>query len=70
MRFATYNVEWFNALFDDKWIDKPNRGCNSFFRFDPQGNALDLAMEPRALRKKWGKGKEWTKIWCPPDVTG
>ncbi|KPL11773.1 hypothetical protein AMJ85_03010 [candidate division BRC1 bacterium SM23_51] len=57
---------WFqgkiNALFGGK-TDEANRNANSIFRWDKQGNALDLAMEPEALRDKWDKGKEWNKIW-------
>lgn len=58
---------WFqgkiNALFDPGKANEANRNCNSMFKWDKQGNALDLAMDPGALRDKWGKGKEWTKIW-------
>jgi hypothetical protein len=52
------------AMFgDDETRSKSNRDCNRFFRFDESGSELDLAMEPTKLRERWGKGKEWTKIW-------
>jgi len=58
---------WFqgkiNALFDEEQRNRANRDCNSFFRFDKNGGALDLALNPREMNEKWGKGKEWTKIW-------
>jgi len=54
-----------NALFKEELLTESNRNCNSFFKFDPDGNALDLATnyENDALKKNWGKGKEWTKTW-------
>jgi len=36
---------------------------NKLFDFDKGGNALDLALPSDEIRKKWGKGKDWTKIW-------
>jgi len=36
---------------------------NQLFEFDPDGSQLDLAMEPASLRTKWGKGKDWVKLW-------
>ena len=36
---------------------------NSLFKFDPNGNALDLAMDDRQIQETWGKGRQWTKIW-------
>lgn len=60
---------WFqgkvNALFKEELLTESNRNCNSFFKYDPDGNALDLATnyENEALRKNWGKEKEWTKTW-------
>jgi hypothetical protein len=36
---------------------------NKLFDFDKQGDALDLAASSDAIREKWGKGKNWTKIW-------
>ncbi|MBC8870418.1 MAG: hypothetical protein H8E44_13430 [Planctomycetes bacterium] len=52
------------AMFgDDETRRKSNRDCNRFFRFDKSGSELDLAMDPGELRERWGKGKEWTKIW-------
>ena len=38
---------------------RPNR----LFEFDKEGNALDLALPSNENREKWGKGKDWTKIW-------
>ncbi len=58
---------WFqgkiNALFDASQRKNSNRDCNQFFQFDKEGKGLDLAMNPREMGEKWGKGKEWTKIW-------
>ncbi|MCD6345805.1 MAG: hypothetical protein J7L96_00150 [Bacteroidales bacterium] len=60
---------WFqgkvNALFNDKLLTESNRNCNSFFKYDPTGDALDLATnyENKALYENWGKGKDWTKTW-------
>ena len=52
------------AMFgDDETRGKSNRDCNRFFRFDKSGSELDLAMDLDELRERWGKGKEWTKIW-------
>ena len=36
---------------------------NRLFDFDKEGNALDLALPSGEIREKWGKGKDWTKIW-------
>ncbi len=36
---------------------------NKLFEFDKQGNAFDLALPGSQNRDKWGKGKDWTKIW-------
>ena len=36
---------------------------NKLFEFDKEGNALDLALSSDEIREKWGKGKDWTKIW-------
>jgi hypothetical protein len=33
------------------------------FDFDKNGDALDLAASSDVNREKWGKGKDWTKIW-------
>jgi len=38
---------------------RPNR----LFDFDKNGDALDLAALSDVNREKWGKGKDWTKIW-------
>jgi hypothetical protein len=60
---------WFqgkvNALFKEDLLTESNRNCNSFFTWDPEGNALDLAThyENEVLNKEWGKGKDWTKTW-------
>lgn len=58
---------WFqgkiNALYREELRGKSNRDCNRMFRYDKKGDALDLAMAPRELREKWGKGKDWTKTW-------
>ena len=52
------------AMFGDgETRGKSNRDCNSLFRFDKSGSELDLAMNLDELRERWGKGKEWTKIW-------
>ena len=52
------------AMFgDDETRRKSNRDCNRFFLFDKSGSELDLAMDPDELHQRWGKGKEWTKIW-------
>lgn len=54
-----------NALFKAEFLTESNRNCNSMFKYDTEGNALDLAThyENEALKKKWGKGKDWTKTW-------
>ncbi len=60
---------WFqgkvNAFFNDNLLEQSNRNCNSFFKYDPAGDALDLATnyENKALYENWGKGKDWTKTW-------
>jgi len=36
---------------------------NKLFDFDKQGNALDLAASSDENGDRWGKGKDWTKIW-------
>ena len=36
---------------------------NKLFDFDKEGNAFDLALPDSQNREKWGKGKDWTKIW-------
>jgi len=36
---------------------------NALFEFDKEGKSLDLAMSDEQIEKKWGKGKQWTKIW-------
>ncbi|MHC4118726.1 MAG: hypothetical protein ACYSWO_14600 [Planctomycetota bacterium] len=36
---------------------------NKLFDFDKNGDALDLALSSDENRRKWGKGKDWTKIW-------
>lgn len=36
---------------------------NKLFDFDKKGNALDLAASSNENQEKWGKGKDWTKIW-------
>lgn len=36
---------------------------NKLFEFDKDGTALDLALSSSEIREKWGKGKDWTKIW-------
>jgi len=55
---------WFQgkivAMHTDNKIVK---NCNNLFRFDKDGSALDLALGGAEMRAKWGKGKEWTKIW-------
>ena len=42
---------------------RTNHDPNQLFDFDADGRQLDLAMDRDALRAKWGKGKDWTKIW-------
>lgn len=59
---------WFQgkviATFGDRQVKaKSNRDCNRMFQFDKTGSQLDLAMDPAKLREKWGKGRQWTKIW-------
>jgi len=36
---------------------------NKLFDFDKDATQLDLALPGDQMREKWGKGKEWTKIW-------
>jgi len=36
---------------------------NKLFDFDKDATQLDLALPDDQMREKWGKGKEWTKIW-------
>ncbi|MHC4626984.1 MAG: hypothetical protein ACYTDV_08395 [Planctomycetota bacterium] len=36
---------------------------NKIFEFDKDANGLDLALPSGENREKWGKGKDWTKIW-------
>jgi len=36
---------------------------NKLFGFDKEANGLDLALPSSENREKWGKGKDWTKIW-------
>jgi hypothetical protein len=36
---------------------------NKLFDFDKDGTALDLALPGSEIREKWGKGKDWTKLW-------
>ena len=36
---------------------------NKLFDFDKKGDTLDLAASSDENRDKWGKGKDWTKIW-------
>jgi len=36
---------------------------NRLFDFDQDATELDLALPGDQMREKWGKGKEWTKIW-------
>lgn len=43
--------------------DRGSHDPNRLFDFDPTGTELDLAMHPDQLRERWGKGKDWTKIW-------
>ena len=60
---------WFqgkvDAWFQDELKDKAVKKCNSLYTFDPNANALDLVThyENDALRKEYGKGKDWVKTW-------
>ncbi|UCF17240.1 MAG: hypothetical protein JSW59_07220, partial [Phycisphaerales bacterium] len=36
---------------------------NKIFEFDKDANGLDMALPSGENREKWGKGKDWTKIW-------
>lgn len=36
---------------------------NSLFNFDKDATQLDLALPRDQMQAKWGKGKEWTKVW-------
>jgi len=36
---------------------------NKLFDFDKDATQLDLALPSEQMREKWGKGKEWTKVW-------
>lgn len=36
---------------------------NRLYDFDKDATELDLALPSDQMREKWGKGKEWTKIW-------
>jgi len=36
---------------------------NKLFDFDKDATELDLALPGDQMREKWGKGKEWTKVW-------
>ena len=36
---------------------------NKLFDFDKDATELDLALPQDQMREKWGKGKEWTKVW-------
>ena len=36
---------------------------NKLFDFDQDATELDLALPGDQMREKWGKGKEWTKLW-------
>lgn len=36
---------------------------NKLFDFDKDATQLDLALPDDQMREKWGKGKDWTKIW-------
>jgi len=36
---------------------------NSLFNFDKDATQLDLALPRDQMQEKWGKGKEWTKVW-------
>lgn len=55
---------WFQGKIVAKYTDnKFVKSCNNLFRFDKKGDALDLAAPDAENRKKWGKGKDWAKIW-------
>lgn len=60
---------WFqgkvDAWFQDELKEKAVKKCNSLFSFDPTANHLDLVThyENAALRKEYGKGKDWIKTW-------
>lgn len=36
---------------------------NNLFDFDKDASQLDLALPRDQMQEKWGKGKEWTKVW-------
>lgn len=55
---------WFQGKIVAKYTDnKIVKDCNALFAFDRKGDALDLAAPGAELQEKWGKGREWTKIW-------
>ncbi len=43
--------------------DRVSHQPNKLFDFDRDATQLDLALPDDQMREKWGKGKEWTKIW-------
>lgn len=59
---------WFqgkiDAWYDSTRLGKSNRNCNWIFE-QPYFNELDLTVydENQELHEKFGKGKDWTKIW-------
>ena len=60
---------WFqgkvDAWFEKSLREEPVKRCNNLFTFDPTGDKLDLVShyENEALRKEYGKGKDWVKTW-------
>lgn len=56
---------WFQGKIDCRFSGRKSvKDCNRLFTFDKKGDALDLARwGEAAYRQKWGKGKDWTKLW-------
>lgn len=59
---------WFqgkiNAMYNPDLSSKPNRNCDKIFK-EPYFKAIDFTQyyENEALRKKFGKTKDWNKTW-------
>ncbi len=41
----------------------PVKDLNRLFDIDEGATQMDLALDAKAFREKWGKGKDWLKIW-------
>ena len=41
----------------------PVKNINRLFDVDEGAAEIDLAMDADAFREKWGKGKDWLKVW-------